>query len=100
MELNRENARAFNTSLKNAVSKLTNQKVKVEIINSYNFPNCYVRVYAETEFNNDFRLSVFDAFGNSRSGLLNINDVSYGNIQSKYISGKVFQWENLLNQIK
>jgi hypothetical protein len=98
MELNKENARAFNSSLKVAISKLTNQKVKVEIINSHKFPNCYVRVHAETEFNNDFRLKVFDAFGNKRDGLLNAENVSYGNIQSKNISGKVFQWENLFNQ--
>lgn len=99
MELNKENARAFNLSLKTAISKLTNQKVKVEIINSYKFPNCHVTVDAESEFSNDFRLNVFDAFGNSREGLLNLENVSYGNIQSTHITGKVFQWENLFNQI-
>ena len=99
MALNKDNARAFNTSLKKAISTLTNQKIKVEIINSYKFPDCYVRVYAETEFTNEFRLNVFDAFGNKREGLLNPNDVSYGNIQGRYISGKVLQWENFFNQI-
>ncbi len=89
-------AREFNFTLKKAISKLINQKVKVEIINSYKFPDCYVRLYAETEFSNEFRLNVFDSFGNSRSGLLNPEDVSYGNIQRKYISGKVSQWQNLL----
>ena len=97
--LNRDNARMFNSSLKAAVSKLINQKVKVEIINSYKFPNCNVRVYPETKFDNDFKLRVFDAFGNSRDGLLNPNDVSYGNIQSNYISGKVYQWELLFKDV-
>jgi len=98
MKLNKENARAFNQSLKLAVSNQTQQKVRVEIINSYKFPDCYVRVYAPNGFSNEFRLSVFDAFGNSRDGLLNMDNISYGNIQSGFISGKVFQWENLFNQ--
>ena len=99
MELNKENARSFNSSLKAAISDLTKQKVKVEIVNSYKFPDCYVRVHAESEFSNETRLMVFDAFGNSREGLNNPENVSYGNIQSKNISGKVFQWVNLFNQI-
>lgn len=99
MILNKENARAFNSSLKAAISKLINQKVKVEIVNSYKFPNCYVRVHAESEFTNDFRLNIFDAFGNSREGLLNVTNVSYGNIQANSISGKVFQWENFINTL-
>lgn len=89
-------AREFNFTLKKAIRELINQKVKVEITNSYKFPNCYVTVHAETEFSNEFRLKVFDSFGNSRSGLLNPEDVSYGNIQHRHISGKVFQWQNLL----
>ena len=99
MGLNTENARSFNSSLKKAISELINQKVKVEIINPYKFPDCYVRIHAENTFTNDFRLNVFDAFGNSRNGLLNANDVCYGNIRHKDISGKVFQWENLFNSI-
>lgn len=99
MELNKTNARAFNTSLKNAITKLINEKVKVEILNSYNFPNCYVRVYTQSFFSNDFRLFVFDSFGFKRDDLLDLNNVSYGNIQSSYISGKVFQWENMANNI-
>lgn len=95
MELNKKDARSFNVSLKQALKNLIDQKVKVEIINSYKFPDCYVRVYSENQFSNDFRLMVFDSFGNSREGLLNPLDVHYGNITSKYISGKVFQWENL-----
>jgi len=99
MELKKDNARKFNTSLKNAITKLINEKVKVEIINSHNFPNCWVRVYPQTFFSNDFRLMVFVGFGNKIEDLLNINDVSYGNIQPYYISGKVFQWEQLFNNI-
>jgi hypothetical protein len=99
MELITENARAFNSSLKQAISKITNQKIKVEIINSYKFPNCYVRIHAETEFSNEFRLNIFDAFGNSRDGLLNTDNVCYGNIQSRNISGKVFQWVDFCKTI-
>jgi len=96
-ELNTENARAFNQSLKNAISEMTNQKVKVSIINSYKFPDCYVQVYADKGFSNEHRMMVFDAFGNKRENLRNVNDVSYGNIQTTHISGKVHQWQNLFN---
>ena len=99
MKLNTENVRKFNTSLKKELSIYTNQKIKVEIINSYKFPDCYVRVHSENGFNNDFKLLCFDLFGNDRKGLLNTLDVSYGNIQSKNISGKVNQWVNLCNNI-
>lgn len=95
MTLDKQNARSFNSSLKKAVSALTNQKVTVRVINSYKFPNCYVEVYAETTFDNEFRLKAFDAFGNDRKGLLNHTDVNYGNITKSSITGKVFQWENL-----
>ena len=81
MVLDKKNAKAFNFSLKVAISNLIKQKVKVEIINSYKFPDCYVRVYPEATFPNDFRLMVFDAFGYSRTGLLDVNNVSYGIIQ-------------------
>ena len=70
MNLNTENARAFNSSLKKALNELTNQKNKAEIINSYKFPKCYVRAYAENEFSNDFKLKCFDATGRDRKGLL------------------------------
>jgi hypothetical protein len=96
--LTTENAKSFNASLKSAINQLTNQKVKVRVINSYKFPNCYVEVYAEEGFSNDFRLMIFDAFGNSREGLLNTDNICYGNIQPKHIAGKVFQWENVFKQ--
>ena len=99
MILNTENARAFNSSLKQAVKELTGQKVKVEIINSYKFPHCWVRIYAETEFSNDFRLKVFDCCNKDRSGLLNPENVSYGNIQSRYISAHVPEWQKLFETI-
>lgn len=98
MQLDTENARKFNASLKAAISNKIGQKVKVEIINSYKFPNCYVRVHPETKFENDFRLKVYDACHQTRSGLLDINDVSYGTIQSNSISAKVFQWVNLFDK--
>ena len=97
MILNRENARAFNSSLKAAIKEITGQKVRVEIINSYKFPNCWVRIYAETEFENEFRLKVFNACNFDRKGLLNPENVCYGNIRSTYISAYVQEWENLIN---
>ena len=95
MKLNKENSRAFNSSLKKAVKELTSLNVKVRVINSYNFPNCWVEISSENDFPNDFRLQIFDAFGNSRQGLRDANNVCYGNIQPSLISGKVFQWENM-----
>ena len=100
MRLNRENARAFNFSLKQAVKEMTGQKIKVEIINSYKFPNCWVRIYAETEFTNDFKLKVFDACNFDRTHLKNIeHGISYGNIRSEFISAHVHEWENLFNNV-
>lgn len=97
MDLIKTSAREFNTSLKKAIKEITGQKVRVEIINSYNFPKCWVRVYAETSFDNDFRLRVFDGCGFDRKGLLNDKDVSYGNIMPKFISAHVFEWEKICN---
>lgn len=99
MELNKENAKSFNSSLKKAISQLVNQKVTVRIINSYKFPNCWVEVYAETSFENEFRLLAFDSFGNKRENLINNTDVCYGNITSGSVAGKVFEWENLIKQV-
>jgi hypothetical protein len=98
MTLNTENARKFNSSLKAAINELTSQKVNVQIINSHKFPNCYVSIYPEVTFSNEFRLDVFDAFGNKRENLLNTEDVCYGNIQERSITGKVNQWLNLFNK--
>jgi hypothetical protein len=98
--LDRTNARAFNNSLKKAVLELTGQTVKVEVINSYKFPLCWVHIYRPTPagtFTNEFRLAVFDACGNDRAGLLNPDNVSYGNIRSNMIAAHVPQWEKLFN---
>jgi len=98
--LDKSTPRAFNNSLKKAVSAMTGQKVRVEIINSYKFNQCtWVRVYPEKDksFDNDFRLAVFDATGRDRKDLLNIKDVCYGNICSRYISAYVKDWEVLFN---
>lgn len=99
MKLITDNARAFNSSLKKAITELTGQKVKVEIINSYKFPHCWVRVYAETKFSNEFRLQVFDACKLDRKNLLDTEDVCYGNIRESFISAHVPEWENLFNTI-
>lgn len=96
-KLNRESARAFNSSLKKAL-KEKGYNVKVSIINSYKFPNCWVQVH-ETEkiFDNDLRLAVYDSWGYERSGLLNESDVSCGNIRKNNISAYVHVWEKLFN---
>lgn len=98
MGLNTENARSFNASLKKAISELTGQKVKVEIINSYKFPKCYVVVYPETEFDNDFRLRVFDVCNATREGLRDPNNVCYGNIRSNMVSTVVSKWVELFTE--
>lgn len=96
-KLNRENARAFNTSLKKAL-KEQGYNVKVEIINSYKFPNCWVSIHAtDKSFDNNLRLGIYDSFGYERKGLLNESDVSYGNIQKNNISAYVHVWEKLFN---
>lgn len=92
-----ENARAFNASLKNAFKK-EGMNVKVEIINSYKFPNCGVRVYPEKDFSNEFRLRVFDSCGYDRKSLLHPEDVSYGVIQKKWIAIQVQQWIEVFNK--
>jgi len=102
MVLNKENARSFNSSLKQALSTITGQKVRVSIVNSYNFPkNCWVQVLPEKdmEFTNEFRLSVFDACGFDRKSLLNVDNVCYGNIQSRMISAKVSSWSRLVETL-
>jgi hypothetical protein len=96
MILDKTSARAFNSSLKKEISRITGQKVKVEIINSYKFPHCWVRVHAETSFSNDFRLKVFDSCGFDRKGLMNDKDVSYGNIRTNFISAHVPEWEKVV----
>ena len=100
IQLDKSNARKFNASLKKIIAEHLGYKVSVEIINSYKFPDCYVRIHSgENSFNNYFRLLCFDSFGNDRKSLLNIEDVWYGNIQGKSISGKVFQWEKLVSNL-
>lgn len=92
--LNTTNARSFNTSLKRALNNV-GVEVKVRVINSYKFPNCYVAIYSEKPLPNEFRLKLFDATHPDRSGLLNVDDVSYGNIQTGYCTVKVWQWEKM-----
>lgn len=99
-QLDKTNARKFNGSLKKIISAHLGFKVSVEIINSYKFPDCYVRLHPiDNVFGNEFKLLCFDSFGNDRKGLININDVSFGNIRNNYISAKVFQWENLVSNL-
>lgn len=99
MQLNTENARAFNSSLKAAIKTYTGQNVKISIVNSYKFPDCWVQVRAETEFTNEFRLQVFDACGFKRESLLHPDNVSFGNIRSNHISAYVSRWEKLFSSL-
>jgi hypothetical protein len=102
MELNVTSAKCFNISLKQAIKELTGLNVKVSIINSYNFPKCWVQVINKHGFNfdNNFRLKVFDFCGFKREHLCNINDVYYGNIRSNMISAHVHEWIKLFKDEK
>ena len=96
-----ENATNFNKYLKNQIAEMTNQKVKVRIVNSYKYPNCYVQVYNENGFTNDFKLMAIDSLGFtglSMEYLLSQENISYGNIQSNHITLKVYQWDILINK--
>ena len=96
--LNLDNARSFNSSLKKAILKATNEKVGVSIVNSYKFPHCWVQVYCENELPNDLKLKVFDACGFDRKHLSNENEVFYGNIRGKHVSALVSNWVKVFNQ--
>lgn len=96
MKLDRTNPGSFNRSLKKAIQELTGQPVRVRIVNSYNFPHCWVQVWGG-EFSNDFRLKVFDACGLDRKNLLDETNVCYGNIRSNGISAHVPEWEKVFN---
>lgn len=99
IKLNYENAKTFNAELKKAF-KLLGMGVKVRIINSYNFPKCWVDVgIQEGVFPNDMRLAIFDSQGNDRKNLRNPNDVSYGNIGEKWIAMSVANWEKFFNNL-
>lgn len=101
MELNVNSAKEFNVSLKQAIKKVTGLKVSVNIINSYNFPHCWVRIMCDTnvKFNNEFRLKVFDSCGLNREHLLNTKDVYYGNIRSNMISTHVPEWVKVFDDV-
>lgn len=101
-KLDSTNARAFNNSLKKAVLALTGKNVRVNIVNSYKFPDCYVQVILSDHsqrLSNEFRLQAFDTLERDRSSLINPNDVHYGNITSLYVTLRVNQWEKLFNSI-
>lgn len=80
----------FNFALKKKLEE-AGYKCRVRIVNSYNYPNCWVQVW-QSNFDNDFKLKVFDACGFKRENLLNPDNVSYGNIQTAYISASVTDW--------
>jgi hypothetical protein len=103
VEINSTNARLFNNELKNAIQNLTGKKINVRIVNSYKFPDCYIQVSLKEcseKFSNEFRSKAFDALGSNRSGLLNPDDIHYGNITSFYITLKANQWQKLFNNVE
>lgn len=83
--------KAFNALLKKLLQD-QGYKVRVHIINSYKFPDCYVEVWSNQTFKNELRLRVFDLQGGDREMLGNPNNISYGNIQSQSIAIKAFEW--------
>ena len=98
MTLNTENARAFNNSLKKAAEAATGLKLKVRIINSCNFPKCYIEIRTgdiDISIPNEFRLKVFDTCHLDRSGLLNPENVNYGNIRKSDIAIYPTDWERV-----
>lgn len=101
MKLNTGSARDFNKSLKKAIFDLIKDKtVRCEVINSYKFPNCYVRIWTDNKFPNELRRTVFDACKFDANGLLNEYDISYGNIQSNRIGATVNEWINTFELLK
>ena len=97
MELNVNSAKEFNLSLKQALKELTGLKVTVNILNSYKFPKCWVRIMCDynIKFPNEFRLMAFDASDFDRKNLSSETDVSYGNINSNMITIHVHEWKKL-----
>lgn len=94
-----ENAKEFNAELKR-VFKFIGFKVKVRIINGYNFPKCWVDVGCmEGIFPNELRLAMFDCQGLDRKNLINPNDVNYGNIGEKWVAMSVGNWEKLVENL-
>lgn len=93
MNLDTTNAKLFNASLK-AAFKARGVTVKARIINSYNFPRCWVEVLRRDGkvFSNKLRLAVFDANGLKRENLIDETDVSYGNIRPHMIATHVPFW--------
>jgi hypothetical protein len=113
MALNASSAAEFNRSLKAALaSRLGHKKFKVRIVNSYNFPNCWVQVWLSDDagngvpsasFPNDLRLEIFDAMGGKREDLLpkggvGEKNVVYGNIRMASISAYVKVWSKIFEK--
>lgn len=101
-QLDTSSARSFNSSLKKLMTELTGQKMKVEIINSYKFPNCNVRIHPEPnkKIPNDLRLQIFHAAGNKIENLKgDISDIYYGVITSTWSSAHVKTWQILVENL-
>ena len=98
--LDASSAKAFNASLKKAVAQelgVPLSDVKVSIVNSYKFPKCFVQVFVESGFPNEFRLKAADAIG-ARKNLLDVKDVQYGNIRKNHINIHVPEWQAIFKK--
>ncbi len=92
----------FNATLKRYL-KARGMESRVRIVNSYNWPKCYVQVWG-SQYTNELRLKVFDTLRLKREDLHNPENVSYGTIQPNSISthaiiwAKVFEFQSLIDE--
>ncbi len=100
MALNIENPRSFNLSLRKSIfTEFSGLKVAVEMVNSYKFPDCHVRIFSSEEIPNELRLMAYDVRNPSRQGLHDERNVLHGNIQKYTITASVNDWSNVFDVI-
>lgn len=92
---------AFNVALKQALKKAGVDIKSVRIVNSYNWPKCYVQVYGTIP--NEVRLAVLNAMypgGKSKGpngeekeiAVKDMNDIQYGTIDSNRVAAHAADW--------
>jgi len=95
----------FNVALKKLLKSKGVQVESVRIVNSYNWPKCYVQVYGKIP--NDVRLDALHAaYPNLKAkdpqgkehdlGVRDMNDINYGNITSGRVSLHAKDWVTAL----
>lgn len=89
-------AREFNNNLKRIFKDELKLKVRVGINYPHNWPNVrYVGVWTDEVIPNDIRkLAVLEVYG-KLDGVMNLQDINYGNIQDHRISLSPTQWNSL-----